>query len=96
MAEICINFVTTQKSSVKANAIDKKAISPNTWRRVFKMNKPEWIFVFLGSVAAFTNGAMQPAWSIALAEAIEVGWRNGRVCGDNDLDFCFYRKFYSQ
>ncbi|RUS77640.1 hypothetical protein EGW08_014600 [Elysia chlorotica] len=60
-----------KKSIVKGHETDKVTIAPNTWSRVFKLNRPEWIFVFLGSVAAFANGAMQPAWSIALAEAIE-------------------------
>ncbi|GFR58628.1 multidrug resistance protein 1 [Elysia marginata] len=60
-----------RKSSVKGNLIDKAQVAPHTWRRIFKLSKPEWIFVFLGSVSAFANGAMQPAWSLVLAEAIE-------------------------
>ena len=61
-----------QKSSVKGNLVGKVNVAPNTWRRIFKLSKPEWIFVFLGSLAAFANGAMQPAWALVLAEAIEV------------------------
>ncbi|KAK3742595.1 hypothetical protein RRG08_023427 [Elysia crispata] len=62
---------TRRKSSVRGSLIVNTKAAPNTWYRIFKLSRPEWIFVFIGSLAAFANGAMQPAWSLVLAEAIE-------------------------
>ncbi|GFR58639.1 multidrug resistance protein 1 [Elysia marginata] len=61
-----------RKSSAKLLHIDKMTPAPNTFLRIVKLNKPEWIFVFFGSIGGFCNGAMQPAWALVLAEAIEV------------------------
>ncbi|GFO14578.1 multidrug resistance protein 1 [Plakobranchus ocellatus] len=60
-----------RKSSARPSLMEKAPVEPNVWWRVFKLNKPEWLFVFLGCVASFANGAMQPIWSLVLAEAIE-------------------------
>ncbi|KAK3766077.1 hypothetical protein RRG08_002313 [Elysia crispata] len=68
---IFFDLVSSQKPSLKGILVGKVNVAPNTWRRIFKLSKPEWIFVFLGSLAAFANGAMQPAWSLVFAEAVE-------------------------
>ncbi|GFO46405.1 multidrug resistance protein 1-like protein [Plakobranchus ocellatus] len=46
-------------------------VTPDIWKRIFKLNKPEWFYIFIGCIAAFCNGAVQPSWSLILAEAIE-------------------------
>ncbi|KAK3779552.1 hypothetical protein RRG08_045298 [Elysia crispata] len=55
----------------RVSLAENMPVAPKTWSRIFKLNRPEWCYIFVGCVAAFLNGAVQPSWSLILAEAIE-------------------------
>lgn len=41
-------------------------------KRVFKLNKPEWMFIVLGCLSAIISGGVQPAFGVILSRAIAV------------------------
>lgn len=43
-----------------------------TWT-MFKLNKPEWLFVVFGCLASLCSGGLQPVFSIVLSKLIAVG-----------------------
>ena len=40
--------------------------------RVFLMNKPEWLYIFIGCVFAVVTGAVQPVSSLLLSKLVAV------------------------
>ena len=40
--------------------------------RVFKLNSPEWPFIFLGCIGSIISGAIQPGFAVIFAEILGV------------------------
>ena len=45
---------------------------PPPFRRMLRMNSPEWSFIAIGCVAAMVTGALQPCFAIIFAEIMGV------------------------
>ena len=41
-------------------------------KKVYKMNRPEWIYIFFGCISSLVAGAIQPAFGVVLSKAITV------------------------
>ncbi|UJR23295.1 hypothetical protein I4U23_026311 [Adineta vaga] len=48
----------------------QKEIDSNTTLSIFKMNKPEWLLITLGCIAAFFNGALEPTSAIVQTKLV--------------------------
>ena len=42
------------------------------FRRLLRMNSPEWSFIVVGCIAAMVTGALQPCFAIIFAEIMGV------------------------
>ena len=42
--------------------------------RVFLMNKPEWLYIFIGCVFSVVTGAVQPVSSLLLSKLVAVSF----------------------
>lgn len=51
---------------------EKKEKEDIPFGRVFMLNKPEWYFILLGCLFSIISGAVQPAFSVILAQATGV------------------------
>ena len=40
--------------------------------RLFKLNKPEGVYIFFGMLAAMINGAINPVFSIVFSEFVSI------------------------
>jgi hypothetical protein len=44
----------------------------NTTLAILRMNKPEWIFIAIGCIAASLNGAREPIYCVILTKLVIV------------------------
>ncbi|KAH9524932.1 ATP-dependent translocase ABCB1 [Bulinus truncatus] len=58
------------QAMVPIGELDLSASTRQTLKRLLKMNSKEWHYIVLGSLASFFCGAVQPAWAVALGEAV--------------------------
>ncbi len=47
-------------------------LKPPAWKRVIRLNAPEWYFVVGGCVSALFTGALQPCFAIIFSEIMGV------------------------
>ena len=58
------------KIKKKKAKVEKEKSVPMS--RVFLMNKPEWLYIFIGCVFAVITGGMQPVSSVLLSKLVGV------------------------
>ena len=51
---------------------EEEKIPAAPFRRIVKMNAPEWPYIFLGCCSSLINGGMQPAFAIIFSEYLGV------------------------
>ncbi|XP_055885819.1 ATP-dependent translocase ABCB1-like [Biomphalaria glabrata] len=57
--------------SLVSSELEPTATTVQTVTRLLKMNAKEWHFITLGCIASFFCGAIQPAWSVVLGDALD-------------------------
>lgn len=62
------NSIDTEKQIDKSDIIKKSNV---TWE-IFKINKPEWLFIVIGCLAALINGALEPTSAIVQTKLVTV------------------------
>ncbi|GAB1600864.1 multidrug resistance protein 1A-like [Argonauta hians] len=73
--EICSNeqrkdSVVSVKDVKEETSEDDKDLPDPSTLRIFKMNLPEWPFIFIGCIAATINGGFMPAFALIFSEFI--------------------------
>jgi ATP-binding cassette subfamily B (MDR/TAP) protein 1 len=53
-------------------AAEKEEIMSNITLKILKANKPEWMFIVMGCIAAFFNGALEPTSAIVQTKLVTV------------------------
>jgi hypothetical protein len=65
----------TRKNSNVTKEPDNKAekeITTSITRKILQTNKPEWLFIVIGCIAAFFNGALEPTSAVVQTKLVTV------------------------
>uniref|UniRef100_A0A8C5WKG4 ATP binding cassette subfamily B member 4 n=1 Tax=Leptobrachium leishanense TaxID=445787 RepID=A0A8C5WKG4_9ANUR len=61
-----------KKKKKKGDKEDEDSVTPVSFLKVMKLNKPEWPYFVVGLISAAINGATQPAFAIIFAEIMGI------------------------
>nr|QUF59435.1 ATP-binding cassette transporter Abcb1-2 [Brachionus angularis] len=68
-----LNLEKNEKEILQDKDQDNKSKLPEpSLKRIFLLNKPEWLYIFIGCIASLVSGGVQPAFSIVFSKVIAV------------------------
>ncbi|CAF1013430.1 unnamed protein product [Adineta ricciae] len=70
LANIAASMLNTFHPKRKSIDEVQKRVDSNTTLSILKMNKPEWLLIVLGCVAALVNGALEPTSAIVQTKLV--------------------------
>uniref|UniRef100_A0A8C8B9N2 ATP-binding cassette sub-family B member 5 n=1 Tax=Otus sunia TaxID=257818 RepID=A0A8C8B9N2_9STRI len=67
---VFITFTKKLRDQASSSCNDYRNLSPLSWLRILALNKPEWLYVLLGVIAAAVSGGVHPAFAVLFGKII--------------------------